>query len=105
MKSFRSVGSSFTFFGRCKLFGLWGHVRLDSRLARFAVILPNFRITPGFGGKLFYSGFGSYGRKMLEDHEDAVKWAIEQGFVDPKRVCTGWIARCALPEIRRRPLS
>ena len=53
----------------------------------YAVILPNFRITPGFGGKLFYSGFGSYGREMLEDHEDAVKWAIEQGFVDPKRVC------------------
>jgi dipeptidyl aminopeptidase/acylaminoacyl peptidase len=24
---------------------------------------------------------------MSDDHEDAVKWGIEQGFVDPSRVC------------------
>ena len=53
----------------------------------YAVVVPNFRITPGMGSKLFYSGFGTYGREMLEDHEDALKWAIDQGFVDPRRVC------------------
>ncbi len=53
----------------------------------YAVIVPNFRITPGFGGKIYYSGFGTFGRQMSDDHEDALKWGIEQGFVDPDRVC------------------
>ena len=53
----------------------------------YAVIVPNFRITPGMGGKLYYSGFGAFGRQMSEDHEDALKWGIEQGFVDPQRAC------------------
>ena len=55
----------------------------------YAVILPNFRGTPGLGSKVFYSGFGALGRQMQEDHEDALKWGIEQGFVDPSRVCIG----------------
>ena len=53
----------------------------------YAVVLPNFRITPGFGAKAYYSGFGSYGKQMLDDHEDALKWAIAEGFVDSSRVC------------------
>jgi dipeptidyl aminopeptidase/acylaminoacyl peptidase len=53
----------------------------------YAVVLPNFRITPGFGGKIYYSGFGTLGRQMVDDHEDAAKWAIEQGFADPQRIC------------------
>lgn len=53
----------------------------------YAVILPNFRITPGFGGKIYYSGFGTYGRQMVEDHEDATRWAIAEGIADPKRIC------------------
>jgi dipeptidyl aminopeptidase/acylaminoacyl peptidase len=51
------------------------------------VILPNFRITPGLGSKVFYSGFGAYGRQMVQDHVDAAKWGIAQGFVDPARIC------------------
>lgn len=53
----------------------------------YAVILPNFRITPELGSKNYYSGFGAYGKQMLEDHEDAAKWAIAQGFADPDRIC------------------
>ena len=53
----------------------------------YAVVLPNFRITPGLGSKNYYGGFGTYGRQMLEDHEDAAKWAIAQGFADPDRIC------------------
>jgi dipeptidyl aminopeptidase/acylaminoacyl peptidase len=53
----------------------------------YVVIVPNFRITPGFGKKIYQAGFGSIGRQMSDDHEDAVKWGIEQGFVDDKRVC------------------
>lgn len=53
----------------------------------YAVIVPNFRITPGFGSKIYYAGFGTVGREMSNDHEDALKWGIAQGFVDPARVC------------------
>lgn len=53
----------------------------------YAVIVPNFRVTPGLGSKVYYGGFGAYGKQMMDDHEDAVKWGVEQGFVDPSRVC------------------
>ncbi len=53
----------------------------------YAVIVPNFRVTPGMGSKIYYAGFGTVGRQMSDDHEDALKWGIAQGFVDPARVC------------------
>jgi dipeptidyl aminopeptidase/acylaminoacyl peptidase len=53
----------------------------------YAVIVPNFRITPGLGSKIYYGGFGTFGRQMSDDHEDALKWGVEQGFVDPERAC------------------
>ena len=53
----------------------------------YAVVVPNFRITPGFGNRIFNAGFGTIGRQMSEDHEDALKWAVDQGYTDPKRTC------------------
>ncbi len=53
----------------------------------YAVVVPNFRITPGMGNKIYSAGFGTIGRQMSEDHEDALKWAIDQGYTDPKRAC------------------
>ncbi|MCX8097893.1 MAG: prolyl oligopeptidase family serine peptidase [Casimicrobiaceae bacterium] len=53
----------------------------------YAVVVPNFRITPGMGAKAYYSGFGTLGRQMSDDHADALRWAVEQGFADPKRAC------------------
>lgn len=53
----------------------------------YAVIVPNFRITPGLGSKVFYAGFGSVGRQMSDDHEDALQWGIDQGFVQADNVC------------------
>jgi dipeptidyl aminopeptidase/acylaminoacyl peptidase len=53
----------------------------------YAVVLPNFRITPGLGKDIYMAGRASIGRQMSEDHEDAVKWAVDQGFADPKRIC------------------
>ncbi len=53
----------------------------------YAVIVPNFRITPGLGTKIYYAGFGTVGREMSDDHEDALKWGIGQGFIDAGRVC------------------
>lgn len=77
-------------FARADVWGRWSFgVREAQLLASrgYAVILPNFRITPGLGSKVFYSGFGSYGRQMVQDHVDAAKWAIAQGFADPARIC------------------
>jgi len=77
-------------FGRADSWGRWGFGVREAQLFAsrgYAVILPNHRITPGLGSKVFYSGFGAYGRQMVNDHIDAVKWGIEQGFVDPARVC------------------
>lgn len=53
----------------------------------YAVVLPNFRITPGFGKKIYEAGYGEFGRKMSDDHEDAANWAVQQGFADKGRIC------------------
>lgn len=53
----------------------------------YAVVLPNFRITPELGSQIYYAGFGTYGQQMSDDHEDAAAWAIDQGFADPRRIC------------------
>lgn len=77
-------------FARADWWGQWSFgVREAQLLASrgYAVILPNFRITPGMGSKVYYSGFGAYGRQMVQDHVAAAKWGINEGFVDPARVC------------------
>ena len=53
----------------------------------YAVLVPNFRVTPGLGNKIYSAGFGAYGRQMSEDHEDALAWAVKEGYADPKRAC------------------
>lgn len=54
----------------------------------YAVILPNFRVTPEMGRKIYEAGLnGAIGKTMSDDHEDAAKWGIDQGFVDPERIC------------------
>jgi len=72
----------------------WGHlssygVKEAQLLASrgYAVVMPNFRITPGLGKKNYDAGFGEIGRKMSEDHEDAAAWAVQAGFADPQRLC------------------
>jgi dipeptidyl aminopeptidase/acylaminoacyl peptidase len=68
--------------------GGFGYLEGQLMAARgYAVVVPNFRITPGFGQKIYASGFGAMGRQMSEDHEDAAKWAVDQGYADPKRMC------------------
>jgi len=76
-------------FARADRFGSgFGYIEGQLLASRgYAVIVPNFRVTPGLGSKIYYAGFGSYGRQMSDDHEDALKWGIEQGFVDPANVC------------------
>lgn len=72
---------------------VWGALSFGVREAQllasrgYAVVLPGFRITPGFGNRVYYSGFGTLGRQMLDDHEDAARWAVEQGIADAERIC------------------
>ncbi|HET6263546.1 MAG TPA: S9 family peptidase, partial [Usitatibacter sp.] len=53
----------------------------------YAVLQPNFRGTTRYGWKHFSSSFGQWGLAMQDDVTDGVKWAVEQGIADPKRIC------------------
>jgi len=53
----------------------------------YAVLQPNFRGTLHYGWKHFSSSFGQWGLAMQDDISDGVKWAVDQGIADPKRVC------------------
>ena len=53
----------------------------------YAVLEPEFRGSTGYGAKLFHAGFKQWGLGMQNDLADGVKWAVDQGLVDPKRVC------------------
>ncbi len=46
----------------------------------------NFRGSVGYGKDFVNAGNRQWGRKMQDDLSDAVKWAIQQGYADPKRV-------------------
>ncbi|MGZ5033939.1 MAG: alpha/beta fold hydrolase [Usitatibacter sp.] len=53
----------------------------------YAVLQPNFRGTTHYGWKHFSSSFKQWGLAMQDDITDGVRWAIEQGVADPKRIC------------------
>ena len=55
----------------------------------FAVLQPQFRGTQGLGFKHFQAGWRQWGKAMQSDIADAVSWAVEQGFADPKRIAIG----------------
>ena len=52
----------------------------------YAVLQINFRGSTGFGKKYLNAGDREWGRTMQSDLTDGVKWAVDQGIVDPKRV-------------------
>ena len=76
-------------FARADFFGSgFGYIEGQLFASRgYAVVVPNFRVTPGIGNKIYTAGFGAVGGKMSEDHEDALKWAVDEGYTDPKRAC------------------
>jgi dipeptidyl aminopeptidase/acylaminoacyl peptidase len=53
----------------------------------YAVLQVNFRGSEGRGVSFKEAGFREWGGKIQDDLIDGVKWAIEQGEVDGKRVC------------------
>jgi prolyl oligopeptidase PreP (S9A serine peptidase family) len=53
----------------------------------YLVLQPEFRGSTGYGKKHFEAGLKQWGLKMQDDIADATKWAIAQGYADPKRIC------------------
>jgi dipeptidyl aminopeptidase/acylaminoacyl peptidase len=53
----------------------------------YAVLQPNFRGTTRYGWKHFAASFNQWGLAMQDDIADGVKWAVDEGIADPKRVC------------------
>lgn len=53
----------------------------------YAVIQPQFRGSTGFGVEHLLAGRGEWGKKSQDDITDALRHAIDDGLVDPDRVC------------------
>jgi len=53
----------------------------------YAVLQPNFRGSSGRGDEFIDKGEGEIGRKMQDDLDDGMDWAVKQGIADPARVC------------------
>ena len=66
----------------------WGYNSLAQFLANrgYAVLMPNFRGSTGFGKKFLNAGNGEWGRKMQDDVTWGVKYLIAEGIADPKRI-------------------
>ena len=52
----------------------------------YAVLQMNYRGSTGFGKAFWESSFKQWGRTMQDDISDGVKWLVDQGIADPKRV-------------------
>ena len=66
----------------------WGYSTFPQFLANrgYAVLQPNFRGSTGYGKKFLNAGNGEWGRKMQDDLTWGVKYLVEQGIANPKRV-------------------
>jgi dipeptidyl aminopeptidase/acylaminoacyl peptidase len=53
----------------------------------YAVLQMNFRGSTGYGRKFWEASFKQWGLAMQDDVTDGVKWLIDKGVADPKRVC------------------
>lgn len=53
----------------------------------YMVLQPNFRGSGGRGDDFIKQGDGQIGRKMQDDLDDAMDWAVAAGYADPGRAC------------------
>jgi dipeptidyl aminopeptidase/acylaminoacyl peptidase len=53
----------------------------------YAVLQPNYRGSGGYGDDFQFLGAGEIGRKMQDDIDDAMDWAVKEGIADASRVC------------------
>jgi dipeptidyl aminopeptidase/acylaminoacyl peptidase len=52
----------------------------------FAVFRINYRGSVGYGRKFWEFSFKQWGKKMQDDLTDGIKWLIQEGIADPKRI-------------------
>ena len=52
----------------------------------YATLQVNFRISGGYGKDFLRAGFKQIGRKVMDDVEDGVRYAIAQGWVDEDKI-------------------
>ncbi len=66
----------------------WGYNPLAQFFSNrgYAVLMPNFRGSTGYGKKFLNAGNGEWGRKMQDDITWGVKYLIAEGIADPKRI-------------------
>src|ERR1019366_3315038 len=66
----------------------WGYNSLAQFFANrgYAVLMPNFRGSTGFGKSFLNGGNGEWGRKMQDDITWGGKYLTAEGIADPKRV-------------------
>lgn len=53
----------------------------------YLVMQTNFRGSGGRGDAFVRKGYGEWGGKMIDDLTDGVRWAVAEGYADPKRLC------------------
>ncbi len=66
----------------------WGYDGMVQFFANrgYAVLQPNFRGSTGYGKKFLNAGNGEWGKKMQDDLTWGVKYLVDAGIADPKRV-------------------
>lgn len=52
----------------------------------YAVLQINFRGSTGYGKEFWMKSFKQWGQAMQDDITDGVRWLIDQGIADPKRI-------------------
>lgn len=67
---------------------LWGYNGLAQFFANrgYAVLMPNFRGSTGYGKKFLDAGNKEWGKKMQDDVTWGVKYLVAEGIADPKKV-------------------
>jgi dipeptidyl aminopeptidase/acylaminoacyl peptidase len=53
----------------------------------YAVLQMNYRGSTGYGRKFWEASFKQWGKKMQDDISDGVKYVVDQGIANAKKVC------------------
>lgn len=71
------------------VFDAWGYNQEVQLLASagYAVLQVNFRGSGNYGRTFRQAGARQWGGTMQDDVTDATRWAIQQGYADPGRIC------------------
>jgi dipeptidyl aminopeptidase/acylaminoacyl peptidase len=66
----------------------WGYNSIAQFFANrgYAVLMPNFRASTGYGKRFINAGNNEWGQKMQDDLTWGVKHLVSQGVADPKRI-------------------